>query len=401
MGGALFWLVAAHRAPTQVVGVAAALFTSALFVNYATSLGLPVAVARFCGKATGPPVSIFRWAVAAAVSSSAFGTVLFALVFDPPAWTVLPSGLAGSAVFAACAAGMATAVLVDVRLLALRRGCEVLLRALVVAGVRMFVVSMAPDASGLHLFLACAGIPAVAGLLWLPRVWGTSAASGVRAERVQVARYAGVNYLGMLLLHAPLFTVPVVVLLQATPSENAAFYIAWSVMSVALLVPTAVGQVLLVEGDHDAPLADQLRVARIATLAVMAAGAVVGTMLAAPLARIYGSGYDGAARLLPPLLVAAVPWTVTTLCLAEARVRHDPHATVSITAALSGAVLVSTVVGTKLDGTTGTAFGVLAGHVVAAAGSIVIVRARSVHWNDARDIVDPAETAAIAPPTST
>jgi O-antigen/teichoic acid export membrane protein len=51
-GGMLFWLLAARMATRAEVGSAAAVLSSVNFVNYVTSLGLPVAVARYGGSST-------------------------------------------------------------------------------------------------------------------------------------------------------------------------------------------------------------------------------------------------------------------------------------------------------------------------------------------------------------
>ena len=55
LGGFLFWWLAARLEAPATVGEASALFTAILFISYLTSMGLPIAVAKYGAVTRTPP----------------------------------------------------------------------------------------------------------------------------------------------------------------------------------------------------------------------------------------------------------------------------------------------------------------------------------------------------------
>lgn len=159
---------------------------------------------------------------------------------------------------------------------------------------------------------------------------------------------------------------------------NASFFLAWTVTSLVFLVPAAIAQVLLVEGGKDAQVteatgiagAERAREALVFSLG-LAVLAWLGSLVVGPaIAAVFGSDYDRLARLLPSLMLAGIPWALTSIRLSEARIRKDQAATVAITVTLGVTILVPTVLFVPSGGTTAaaTAFvvGNFAGAIVAA-----------------------------------
>lgn len=372
--GALFWLLAARTYDEDAVGRASAMFTSVLFVNYATSLGLPVAVAAFAADRGRDAGRRYAWAVALTAASSVVGTVAYLLLVAPDARALLfrwsePGGLA---VFAVIVTGASLAVLNDVRLMAARRWGWVLARFAVVGLARLPLLGANPGLDDdTWLFVLSAGVFAAsgyAGLPLLPRLTGLRLSLGrPPAGTARAARYAAVNYAGMLAAQAPSFVLPVLVLVHVTAAENARFFVAWSIASVAFLLPQNVGQVLLVEGGrarHDlaAPLRTSLTVA-VATMVASLAGAV---LLGATVLGWYGPGYADATGTLRILMLAGVPWAVTSTGLAWVRVRHHGPGTIAITAALAAAVCLPALVVVPGGGARAAAWCWVGGHLTAA-----------------------------------
>ena len=98
---------------------------------------------------------------------------------------------------------------------------------------------------------------------------------------------------------------------------------AWGVAAVACYVPTAIGQALLAEGGRDgAHLRTQVRLAIVVAGGLMVVGAAIATLGRDLIVTLYGEEYQEAADVLPALVVAAIPWAVTSVYLTEARVRH-------------------------------------------------------------------------------
>lgn len=372
--GFAFWLAAARSEHAADVGRASALLTSVLFVNYATSMGLPVALARHGSEQSRHTHVLFGRILLYTSATSVLGTLLFVAavpgrIVEPLwQWGTVP----GLGFFAAIVAGMSYTVLVDVRLAALRRWGWVLVRVAIVGVVRLALLSVGPvgDATT-WLFLLAAGLPALSGCAGaaLLHAEGLSLEGPAPDARTTLATlgYASVNYVGMLAAQAPQFALPVLVLLRVSPVENAAFYVAWSITTFVFLVPATIGQVLLVEGGRDATdLESHTRVAlRLAGAAIGLA--VIVSILGAPIiSAAYGSAYGRVADLLPLLVLAGVPWSLTTVALNRARVLADHASTLAITVTFAVGVLGLAVLLVPARGADGAVTAWIVGNMAAA-----------------------------------
>lgn len=385
--GAVFWLVAARIDTTDDVGRATALFTSTLFIAYLAGLGLQVSLARYAPGRDDDSHTVFTWGVVATCVSGTLVALGFLLVVDTEATTALTNWhpVGGPALFAAAAVGAALTLIVDVRWMTVRRWSLVLARTVVV-GLTRFPLLLIPsgDNETVHLF-AVAALPllltGVGGVLLMPRVSGARhRLFPLPSTRRAAIRYSAVNYVSTLAYQAPQFVLPVIVLLNVNPDRNAAFYVAWGITSIAFYVPMAIGQALLAEGGKDgASLRSQVRVALVGTTGLMAVAAGVAAVGRDVVTVIYGDDYANAARILPMLVVAGIPWAVTSVFLTEARVLHRHLATVAITGTLTLAILVPAVFLVPDDGLDGAARSFLVGNVVAAAvacGGHLVMRRR-------------------------
>jgi O-antigen/teichoic acid export membrane protein len=386
--GSLFWLIAARTGTSTEVGHASALFTSVMFVNYLVGLGLPVALARYAPDRSRNSDVVFTWGVVATVLSSLVGTVLYLRVVSPPAADVLTEGgwLPGAALFWVMVLGAAMSMIVDVRLMTARRWNLVLARMVVVGFVRIPLLAIPVPDTGreLWLFLLATAPTAVSGLVGVPLlrplVGGRLRLRPAPPTARPAARYSLVNWLSTLAYGAPYFALPVIVLVHVSPATNASFYVAWSITQVVFYVPSAIGQALLAEGGKDgAQVHAQVRLALGLALALMAAASVGAVVCRSLVVTIYGPEYREAARILPVLMAAGIPWAVSSLYLTEVRVRHRHVATVAITAALTLAILGPAVFAVPASGVDGAMWSWLGGNAVAAVVAVVAVRLSRLH----------------------
>jgi len=385
LSGAVFWLIAAHLDPESVVGAAGKLFTSVLFVTYLAGLGLPVALARYAAD-PGPESDVIfsRGVVATTAASLVLGGGYVAL-FHGSATGILTSGLnpvLGPLLFALMVAGAALSMIVDVRCMTARRWNLVLARISIVGLCRfpLLLLFRHVDVASrsLWLFTAAAAPVAISGLLGallVPRVGGgRHRLNPIPPTFRQAARYSGVNYVSTLAYQAPYFLLPVIVLANVTDGAYASFNVAWGIVAVAFYVPTAIGQALLAEGGRDgAKVGHQLRLAMTLALGLMvtaAIGAIVGKDV---VTMVYGEGYREAARILPAMVAAGIPWAVTSLYLAEVRILHRHLATVAITGALTVAIVVPALILVPDHGVHGASESWFIGNLVAAAVAIVAI----------------------------
>lgn len=378
---AVFWMVAAHLHASADVGRASGLFTSVLFVCFATGMGLPVTLSRFSAEDGPDSASLLSWSLVLVGVVSSLAAMLYVVLVDSPATAVLNQrGWLFVLAFALVTMGSALTVLVDVRLMVARRWRWALARVASVGLCQLMLLAIshrlgAPD---LALFLAAVGpiaLSGFAGVALLRTLEGHPYSLRSRPSRSRtILRYTSVNYVSTLALEAPRFGLPVIVLVNVSPSDNAHFYVAWAIVAVVLLVPAALAQVLLLEsGRHGASDAGQLRRVAGAAVALMMIALLAATVLQGLVPAVYGSEYGRAGRLVPLLMAAGIPWALTSVTLADARVRRDSLATLAITLALTATVLLPAVFLVPRHGIAGAVGPWLGGNVAAAAIALLVL----------------------------
>jgi len=90
---------------------------------------------------------------------------------------------------------------------------------------------------------------------------------------------------------------------------------------------------------HNGP--DEAEVeAMLRAIGLMGAGTVATFLGKGVITAAYGQAYHDAARILPAMMLAGIPWAITSLYLTEVRVMHRSVATVVITLTLTLAIIV-------------------------------------------------------------
>ena len=381
IGGMAFSLLVAQLDAKDTFGDATALYTSALFVVYLAGLGLPVALARYAADRSIDAHTVFTWGVLATAAASVVASGAYLAIARPQAadvlWNWHPVG--GFAVFALVVMGSAWSLIVDVRAMTMRRWGLVLFRIIAVGVAKIALVHLGQG--GEHrsflLFLYLGGPVALSGIVgvaFINRTTGGRHRLGPVPTTARAAsRYAGINYLSTLAYQAPYFALPVIVLLNVSSSVNSSFYVAWGIVSIAFYVPSAIGQALLAEGGKDgAQVRSQMRLALLLAVGLMAVGTVVTFLGKGVVVAAYGEDYRDAAEILPLMMLAGVPWALTSLYLAEARILHRNVATVAITVTLTVAIVGPALVLVPRNGIEGARSAWLFGNLVAAAVAVTL-----------------------------
>jgi O-antigen/teichoic acid export membrane protein len=386
--GALFWLWASHLTATASVGSAAALFSSVMFITYATSMGLPVAAARYGADSSESATVLYSWALLYTSATAVAGTALFFAIVRPNAEDVLRAHgfVAGVALVAVIVIGTSISVMNDVRLIAAHRWNMIVLRVTLVGVARLLLVPVhAGQNEALWLFFLGAGIPALSGYLGLfvmgPLTGFTFRLRPHPPHASEAFRHACVNYIGMLAAQAPTFVLPVLVLSAVGAADNARFFIGWSIAGVAFVIPHTIGHALLVEGAKgDSDLRREVRTTLLFTVAFMAIALAVVVVAGGGIALVYGKDYSAAAPVLQRLMLAGIPWALTSIWLNEARIHQDDAAVLVITGVLAAAILLPAMVLVPSHGIGAATGAWLAGHFVAAGVAASVVRARRPMW---------------------
>ena len=379
IGGMAFSLIVAQWHHKGDFGNASALFTSVLFVTYLAGLGLPVALARYAADRSVDSHVVFTWAVIATAISSIVASGLYLGIVHPKAADVLWRWhpVLGFALFALIVMGSAFSLIVDVRCMTMRRWNLVLARIVLVGIAKVALLPFARHGPhrAVQLFVFLGGPVAVSGFVGIIGIGlitkGRHQLRPKPAAGRAAVRYSLINYLSTLAYQAPYFALPVIVLVHVSDTTNASFYVAWGIVAIAFYVPSAIGQALLAEGGKEgAELHSQVRLALTLAVGLMAAGAAVTFLGKGVVTAMYGKEYADAARILPAMMLAGIPWAVSSLYLTEARVLHRHVSTVIITVTLTAAIIVPALIlvpGTgKGHGLDGASTSWLVGNVVAA-----------------------------------
>lgn len=399
-GGLAFSVLVSKLDAKADFGDASALFTSVLFVTYLAGLGLPVALARYASDRDLDSHVVFTWGVLATIPAAALASGAYLWLVDPAAADVLwdwhPTW--GFAIFALVVLGSAFSLIVDVRWMTLRRWNLVLARIVAVAIAKIALLPLFQDVPDrpLLIFLYLGGPVAVSGFIGLALV---NRSSGGRyqlrprpATARAAARYSAINYVSTLAYQAPYFALPVIVLKHVDSTTNSSFYVAWGFVAIAFYVPSAIGQALLAEGGKGgAHVQAQMRLALGLAVALMALGTVATFLGKGLVVATFDESYREAAHILPAMMLAGIPWAITSLLLTEARVLHRNVANVIITVTLTLAIIVPALILVPDDGLDGASAAWLLGNVFAATVAMVVtfVSRRVDHDGEALRDLDP------------
>jgi O-antigen/teichoic acid export membrane protein len=269
--------------------------------------------------------------------------------------------------------GTSLAALVDMRLAADRQFTWIIVRVVAMSVVRLALLPLFRESGSreIWLFLLGGGGAALSGLVvtaLAPRaVDGHWRLHPFPADTREIVHFSLVNYGADLAARAPLFALPVVVLTNVGATENANFYVAFQITTLVFLIPMTIGQVVLIEGGRALQhAASQARLALVATVGLMAAASVGTWLLSDLVVSLYGPEYAKAADVLPILMVAGVPWAVTSIALAELRVRGSHVGTTIVTVAFAAGVLLPALVLVPSQGADGAVTAWVVGNVLAA-----------------------------------
>ena len=383
VGGFIFWWLAARIAPPDTVGQASALFTSVMFLGFVTSMGLPVAVARYTASDDGR--ALFGWALVYTTAASLVGTVAYLLIVPHflsdqmigSLWTH-GWGAAAAATFL-LVNGVGFTVLVEMRLVTLRAWGWLVGRVVLINVIRLALLVVTPlGHSVLGLLFLMAGTNALSGLIGAFAIQHATRTTGSRlfplpSELIEAWRYASVNYVGMLAAQAPQFTMPLVIAHIVAPAENAAFFLAWNITTVIFIVPHTISQVVLAEGSRDVRrMNHQLKVGLMLALAAMTTMALGAAAFSGLATKIFGPEYALTGTLLPVLVAAGIPWAFTAIFLARSRLLHQSSLTLSITTSFAVLTMVPMTMLAQRSGVQAASWGWLVGNVAAAAAAAVL-----------------------------
>lgn len=325
--GFFFWMIAARRFNADALGVGAAVVSAATLAALIGKAGFDAAVIRYAPSASAAGVRrvVARALLATlAVTTVAAAGILLCAVLGVPALGALQSPAYATG-FVLLALGTGGAWILDAYFISEQRAGAVLLRNLAFNGVKLVVPAVIAYEWGGRAVPLAWGVGLAASLAvaitLLPRRLAAHKPTGVAPERGAFG-YAMRNYALNLSEFLPGLLLPILVLHGLGAEENARFFLAWTVATVAFLASKAVAQsafaaLVREAGDARAALAKGLTLSGL----LLVPAALVIYVGAPWILALFGPHYVEAAGLLRILALSVVPIIAFNLHLAYLKAR--------------------------------------------------------------------------------
>jgi O-antigen/teichoic acid export membrane protein len=351
--GFVFWLVAARFfAPTEV-GLAAGAISAVMLCTQLALLGLGSAVIVHFPRHRDQPASLLDTAFTIVTISSAGAACVFLLLASGVFREL--SVVASEPFFAAAFVSMSVlgtiGILLDQVSTALRRGDQVLVRAILfgatTVGVLGVLVHWFDAGSSQAIFSTWIAGALAAFMLGVRQLWRMLARYRYRPhlhrETARGLLAVGLrNHALTLTERAPGLVLPILVTELVSPEANAAWYAAWMMAWVLYIIPVQIGMTLFAEAMRKtAALSYLVRHGLRLSLLLGGAGAVVLALAAHELLSILGPNYAASgATPLRILVVAVLPLSLIQVYFVACR-STGRLGEATVTGAVSGALSVS------------------------------------------------------------
>lgn len=330
LGGFLFWMVSARLATPTAVGVAAALIASANLLAMIGLVGMDMAVLNY----TEANPATRQRTLSTGCGVVALATGLCAIAYTAghgifaPSLRVLDAPVHDLA-FVVLVVAVSLHTFADRMFIALRESRYVLLRNVVVNGLRVVAPLGAVGLAGFGLFTGYAVPAALACLLAvvLLRKLGVPLRMRIHSDQLRLMwRYSVGNYVAMSLSSAPTLILPLIVAAGLGPRAVAVWSLPGLVSGLVAAVPLATGQSLFAELTVDPQHTGQhVRHAVRLTLIYQAPMLIGLIALGWPVLALFGATYTHGYLVLVILalsgVVGSIGFVARTLLLATGRLR--------------------------------------------------------------------------------
>lgn len=372
--GIVFWMVATRLYSQEQVGLAAALISAMTTISYFSQMNLSSFLTRFLPTAGAGAGRLILRTYGLAGLVSALAALLFAsgVGFFAEPLQVLRDQAALMAIFVAATVLWTIFALQDAALSGLRRATLVpasnTVYALAKIGL-LLAIALLSLSPALGIFFAWT-LPLLPIILvvnaLIQRGLATRQNSGPDGgpDLRSASRFWGWDFAGSLALGAAFGLAPLMITASAGVAATASYHLAWSFAYSIYLLGRAMSTSLVAEGAIDPIRLRRLIADSLTHTLLLVLGGVLVILIFAPLIMgLFGSAYvqDGA-PVLRLLALSCLPWAVTTLYCAAARVRRRTHRVAIVQIATLAVFLAVSAPLVKAHGAQGVAFGWLVAH---------------------------------------
>ena len=360
--GFLFWIVAARRFSAEALGIGSAVVSAATLAALVGKAGFDAALIRF-----GPGLArrdlaklLVRASVATLLLTGFAALVVLGLAVEGVSSLAALRAPAAAVGFVLLAVGTGAAWVLDAYFISEQAGLLVFLRNLAFNGLKLvapFVMaaSLAGSAVPLAWGVGLAASLAFALAFAFARLARHPEEGRAAAPTKELLAYAARNYALNLSEFLPGLVFPLLVLSVEGPAENARFYLAWTVATVAFLASKAIAQSGFAALARPGPAAPALKKAFVLSSLVLGPLALGMFALGGVVLSAFGDHYAQGAQLLRLLALSIVPVAVGNVYLAYLKARRPSWELTLLPAASLAALLLATPWALRAAGTLGLA----------------------------------------------
>jgi len=345
--GLVFWIVVARLYSAEDVGLAAAAVSALMLLGVVSNLGLGLGLIRFLPEAGDRAASLLNSSFT--LGALAATAVAFIFLVGLPLWAPSLGFLREQPlqfVLYALFAIFVTVWSIQMQaFVALRRAEFVLLASaagsVLKLGLPVALAAFSAPFSIVSAWASAAVLGVAASSFWLLHRAHAAYRPATNLKRwpaLNMLSYSFGNHISMLLLSAPDFVLPLIVVSRLGGERGAYFYVAWAVSMVIVTVPVALSLSLFSEGSHHRQRlhGDLWRALGTAlVLSALAAGALL--VAGDRVLSAFGSDYAREGKdVLRLLAVAALPACVTSVYVGVERVRKAVRRLILISLLIAG-----------------------------------------------------------------
>ena len=343
--GFIFWIVVARSYDPANVGLAAALITAVSLIAMLSTLGLGTGLIRFLPSAGNSSISMINSSLTlgglgALVISAIF---LAGLTLWSPTLTLIRDNPVYIATFLLFSVAWTLSLVMD-RILVAKRAARFTFFKNATANILKIPITIVLVTLGFFGIFISVGLTVAASvilaLFWfLPLVQrGYVPLPAISKNSLKgIIRYSLVSHAASMLANLPAMLLPLMVVNVLGAESNAYFYIAWSIMIVILLIPSAISSSLLAETSHFEELL-LTNTRSMIKLGLVILVPVVGLtmVLASKVLLLFGEVYSLKATIVVQVLaVAAFPYLINSIYITVNQVQKKMRMVVTIAAVIA------------------------------------------------------------------
>lgn len=377
--GILYWVVAARYYAPEVVGVNAAIISALIFLSGISQLNLMSVLLRFIPSAGQRTAQLIGGSYGVSLLASAVLGLIGWLIMQtwPGAFSFMEVTPSFALWFILSVMVWCIFNLQDSALTGLRATIWIPIENVTYGVLKIIVLVLFAKAWPTYgifiswvapLLLVIIPLNILIFRRLVPRHLEVMRGAAAPIEPKRLLKYLGGNYLGSLFTLASMRLLPIIVAAQVSPSENAYFYLAWTMAGSLKLVAINMTTSLTVEGAADQAALSKHSHRFLLTLVGLFVPVLLVMVAATPyLLRLSGGDYAAeATAVLRLLTVSVLPAIVTSVYLSLARAQNQTRGIVLVQGAFCLISLLAASLAVNVYGITGVGYALLVSELLVA-----------------------------------